>query len=120
MLIWAHPRMRTGHLGNPLESQHRGVFCAPTIVPATFRKLVPATFQRCSGHLFHHPLEQFGFNNLPLLFQAIQLVMDTKQVVYDTRDPPADVWFGGDSHWVRRIIGISPSPHVGSLYNEAI
>ena len=26
-----------GYLGNPLEIQHRGVFCAPTIVPATFR-----------------------------------------------------------------------------------
>ena len=79
--LGTHPRMRmghrtrhlwgqaNGHLGNPLESQHRSVFCAPTIVPATFRQLVPAMFPRCSGHLFEHPLEQFSSNNLPLLFR---------------------------------------------------
>ena len=46
--------------------------------------------------------------------------MDTKQVVHDARDHPADVWFGGDTPWVRRIIGISPAPQVWSLYNKAI
>ena len=40
-------------------------------------------------------------------------------MVYDACDHPADVWLGGDSPWVRRIIGISPAPQVGSLYNEA-
>ena len=41
-------------------------------------------------------------------------------MVHDARDHPADVWLGGDSPWVLRIIGISPAPQVGSLYNEAI
>ena len=65
-------------------------------------------------------MEQFGSNNLPLFFRAIHLVVDTKQVVYDARDHSADVWLGGDSPWVRCIIGISPAPQVGSRYNEAI
>ena len=122
--LGTHPRMRMGHrtrhmwgqangnVGNPLEVQHRGVFGAPTIVPATFRQ--------CSGHMFEDPLEQFGSNHLPLFFWAIRLVVDTKQLVYDARDHPADFWLGGDSPWVRRIIGISPARQVGSLYNEAI
>ena len=41
-------------------------------------------------------------------------------MVYEGRDHPADVWLGGDSPWVRRIIGISPAPQVESLYNEGI
>ena len=41
-------------------------------------------------------------------------------MVYDARDHSADAWLGGDSPWVRRIIGISPAPQVGSLYNVAI
>ena len=43
-----------------------------------------------------------------------------KQVVYDAHDNLADVWLGGDSPWVCRIIGISLDPQIGSLYNEAI
>ena len=46
--------------------------------------------------------------------------MNTKRAVYDSRDYPADVWLGGNSPWVCRIIGISMAPQVGSLYNEAI
>ena len=57
---------------------------------------------------------------MPLLFQAIQLVVDTKRVVYDTCDHPAHVLLGGDSPLVRRIIGISPAEKVGNLYAEAI
>ena len=60
-----------GHLGTPLECQHRGAFCVRTIDLVTLRQLVPATLRRCSGHLFERPLEQFGSNNLPLFFQAI-------------------------------------------------
>ena len=127
-----HPRMcmghqsrhlwgqANGHLSNPLESQHQGVFCAPRIVPATFWQLVPVTFRQCSGHLFGRPLDKFGSNDLPLFFQAIQLVVDTKQVVYDAHNHPGDVSLGGDSSWVRRIIGISTAPQVGSPYKEAI
>ena len=122
--LGTHPRIRmghqarhvrgqaNGHLGNPLESQHRGAFDAPTIVPAVFRW--------CSGHLFERPFEQFGSNDLLLFLQAIQLVVDTKWVVYDGRDHPADVWLGGDSRRVRCIIGISPARQVGSQDNEAI
>ena len=85
-----------GHLDNPLESQHSAWFCAPIIVPATFR--------RCFGHLFEHPLEQFGSNNLPLFFEASSLVVDTKQVVYDARDhQPMFGWgklpLGALHHW---------------------
>ena len=41
-------------------------------------------------------------------------------MVYDACDHPADVCLGGDSPWVCCIIGNSPAPQVGSLYNEAI
>ena len=51
--------------------------------------------------------EQFGSNNLPLFFQAMQLVVDTKLVVSDAPDHPANVWLGGESPCVGRIIGIA-------------
>ena len=75
--------------------------------------------RRCSGHWFECPREQFGSNNLPSFFKLVQLVVDTKQVVCASKHP-ADVWLGGASPWVRRIIGISPARQVGSVYDEAI
>ena len=46
--------------------------------------------------------------------------MDTHRVVFNSHEEAADAWLGGDSPWVRRIIGITPAPQVGSLYNEGI
>ena len=46
--------------------------------------------------------------------------MDTHWVVFNSHEEAADAWLGGDSPWVRRIIGITPAPQVGSLYNEGI
>ena len=46
--------------------------------------------------------------------------MDTQQVAFNSHEEAADAWLGGDSPWVRRIIGITPAPQVGSLYNEGI
>ena len=46
--------------------------------------------------------------------------MDTHRVVFNSHEEAADAWLGGDSPWVRRIIGITPAPRVGSLYNEGI
>ena len=60
------------------------------------------------------------FQKFAFVFRAIQLVVDTKQVVYDALNHSVDVWLRGDSPWVRRIIGISPAPQVGSLYHDAI
>ena len=41
-------------------------------------------------------------------------------MVFNSHEGAADAWLGGDSPWVRRIIGITPAPQVGSLYNEGI
>ena len=41
-------------------------------------------------------------------------------MVFNSHEEAADAWLGGDSPWVRRIIGITPAPEVGSLYNEGI
>ena len=80
-------------------------------------------FRRCSDGVpaifFECPWEQLGLEDSTLIFQAIHLVVDTKRVVYDARDHPADVGLGGNSPWVCRIIGRSPAPKVGSLFNEA-
>ena len=46
--------------------------------------------------------------------------MDTNRVVFNSHAEAADAWLGGDSPWVCRIIGITPAPQVGSLYNEGI
>ena len=46
--------------------------------------------------------------------------MATHRVVFNSHEEAADAWLGGDSPWVRRIIGITPAPQVGSLYNEGI
>ena len=46
--------------------------------------------------------------------------MDTHRVVFNSHEEAADAWLGGDSPWVRRIIGITTAPQVGSLYNEGI
>ena len=89
-----------------------------------FRRRCGTLFRRRSGGVpaicFNTRWKEIGSNDLPLFFQAIQLVVDTKQVVHDARDHPADVWLGGDSPRVCGIIGISPAPQVGSLYNEPI
>ena len=46
--------------------------------------------------------------------------MGTHRVVFNSHQEAADAWLGCDSLWVRRIIGITPAPQVGSLYNEGI
>ena len=46
--------------------------------------------------------------------------MDTHWVIFISHEEAADAWLGGDSPWVRRIIGITPAPQVGSIYNEGI
>ena len=84
-----------------------------------FQSNVPAVFELCSGHLCEHPLEPLGSMDLPLLFQAMYLIVDTKRVVYNSYDHLGVVWLGG-SPSVCRIIAISPAPQVGSLYYEAI
>ena len=60
--------------------------------------------------------QQFAF----VFLKQSSSLWTPKQVVYNARDHPSDVWLVGDSPWVRHIIGISPAPQFGSLYNEAI
>ena len=62
-----------------------------------FRRRSGNLFRHYSGSLFERPLRQFGSNDLPLFFQAIHLVVDTKRVVYNARDHTADMRRGGDS-----------------------
>ena len=33
---------------------------------------------------------------------------------------PAEVLLGGDQPWLRRLLGISVAPQVGSIFNEAV
>ena len=46
--------------------------------------------------------------------------MDIHRVFFNSHEEAADAWLGGDSPWVRRIIGITLPAQVGSLYNEGI
>ena len=46
--------------------------------------------------------------------------MDTHRVVFNSHEEAADAWLGGDSPSVCRIVGITPAPQVGSLYDEGI
>ena len=89
-----------------------------------FRQRSDKLFRRRSGDLQVFCWNRHRNNLVPtkLMFfcQAIQEVVDTHRVVFNSHEEAADAWLGGDSSWVRRIIGITPAPQVGSLYNEGI
>ena len=85
-----------------------------------FRRRSANLFCRRSGAFIRMHIGTIRFQQFAFVFSGSPARWGTKQVVCDTRDPPADVRLGGDSPWVCRIIGISPSPQAGSVNNEAI
>ena len=52
--------------------------------------------------------------------QVLQEVLDTGLFMWKGAPRAAQLWLGGDSPWIRRIIGVSTAPQVGSIYNEGV
>ena len=57
----------------------------------------------------------------PLFFrQELQAIVDSRQMRWAGKMREAKVWVGGDQPWLRRLLGVSTCPQVGSLFNEGI
>ena len=52
--------------------------------------------------------------------QVIQHIIDTGLVQWAASKEEAKVILGGDQPWMRRVIGVSTCPQVGSMFNEGI
>lgn len=52
--------------------------------------------------------------------QVLQQVVREGRFLWGSVSIPAELFLGGDSPWLRRILGISTCPQVGSLYNEGV
>ena len=50
----------------------------------------------------------------------LQSIHDCKQFCWATRWVPSELVIGGDQPFVRRLIGVSTSPMVGSIYNMGV
>ena len=50
----------------------------------------------------------------------LQSVHDCKKFYWGTKWVPAQLVIGGDQPFIRRLIGISTSPMVGSIYNMGV
>ena len=50
----------------------------------------------------------------------LQSVHDCKNFCWGTKWVPAELVIGGDQPFVRRLIGVSISPMVGSIYNMGV
>ena len=65
-------------------------------------------------------LEKLMQKLIPLLLQVLQSVHDSKRLYWGTKWVPSDLVIGGDQPFVRRLIGVSISPMVGSFYNMGV
>ena len=50
----------------------------------------------------------------------LQSIHDCKSFCWASRRVPAALVFGGDQPFIRRLIGVSTSPQVGSIYNMGV
>ena len=55
-----------------------------------------------------------------LLTQVLQSIIDCKKLYWCDGWVPAAVLLGGDQPWLRRLLGISMAPQVGSIFNQAV